>query len=368
MRHLNKLLLLAAAGSGFIHGSALAQSNVTVYGLVDAAVEYSNQGNGTLVRVQPGSHMGNRLGFRGTEDLGGGVKAFFVLESGFALDTGTLSQGGRLFGRQALVGLSNQAGSVSLGRQYSPYYLSMTNQDAFQYTMVGGIPTINRTAGTPGAAALLLRAYEVLGRVDNSIVYQSPVLNGFSGRLMYALGEVANNSAAGRVSSASLRYAAAPLDLNASYTAGRDAFDRGALKAVTAGGSYLAGPFQIFAGYLRETNNQATSATAPLAPAKRFDIINLGLRYQATPQLTLVTQAESLRDRSAGLTVDRDATIVAFGGEYALSKRTLVYSSIGTVDNQNGSNYSLGSGTAPGGPAAGDARAKTANIGIKHVF
>jgi predicted porin len=367
MRQLTKLLVLAAAGTGFMQSSAHAQTNVTIYGLVDAAAEYSNQGNGALVRVQPGSHMGNRLGFRGTEDLGGGVKAFFVLETGFALDTGGLSQGGRIFGRQALVGLSNQAGSISLGRQYSPYYLSLTQQDAFQYTMVGGIPTINRTAAS-GATSLLLRGYEVLGRVDNSIVYQSPVISGVSGRLMYALGEVTANQAAGRVSSASLRYAKAPLDLNVSYTGGRDAFDRGTLKALTAGGSYLVGPFQVFAGYLRETNNQETSATAPAAPTRRFDIYNLGMRYKATPALTLVGQAERIRDRSDALAVDRDANKFAFGAEYALSKRTAVYSSIGTVSNQHGSNYSLGSGTAPGGPVKGDPQSKTANIGVKHVF
>lgn len=365
-----KMAALAIVAAGMTCTTVFAQSNVTVYGLLDAAIEYSKQGGGGLTRMQPGSYQGNRIGFRGTEDLGGGLSALFVLENGFTLDTGTLGQSGRLFGRQAFVGLRSELGTLSLGRQYSPYYISVLQQDAFQWTMVGGIPAITRTTvATNGSATtnLLLTGYQNIGRVDNSIVYATPKLGGFSGNLMYALGEVAGQASAGRTLGGSARFAEGNIDLNVGYTSQRDQFDRGQLKAVNAGGSYIFGPVALFAGYIRESNNTASSATAAQADA-RYDLYNVGLRYRATPALTLIGQAVRIRDKSTRVHPDRDANVLAIGGEYTLSKRTLVFSSIGTVDNQNGSNYSLGSGTALGGPVSGNERAKTVNIGIKHIF
>jgi predicted porin len=363
----SKFVWITLAGVMFVGENVQAQSNVTVYGLLDTAVEYSKQGNGGLTRLQPGSFQGNRIGFRGTEDLGGGLNALFVLENGFTLDNGNLAQGGRLFGRQAFVGLKNQLGTVALGRQYSPYYLSMLQQDAFQWTMVGGLPAITRTTGAAAATGLLLTGYQNIGRVDNTITYASPNLGGFTGNLMYGFGEVAGDSGAGRVVGASVRYAAGIIDLNVGYTEQNDAFDRGSLKAMNAGGNVTIGPAKVYAGYIREENTSATSATAAL-PSAKFDLYNVGVRYNVTGSLVAIAQAAHIRDRSAGLTVDRDATVYAIGAEYNLSKRSLVYSSFGTVGNRNGSNYSLGSGTALGGPAAGNERARTINVGIKHVF
>ncbi len=111
---------------------ASAQS-VTLYGVVDTGVEYvSNVGaNGYgLTRVPNNTAtVPSRWGLRGTEDLGGGLKSIFVLESGFAPDTGSSNQGGRLFGRQALVGLSNQYGQLSFGRQYTMLFWATLDSD-----------------------------------------------------------------------------------------------------------------------------------------------------------------------------------------------------------------------------------------------
>ena len=119
-----KKTLLALAVLGASAGVASAQqSNVTVYGIVDAGVQYKNDGNpaGKTLSLESGQQNGSRLGFKGTEDLGGGLSAIFTLENGFNVDTGTLGQSTpttqRLFGRQAWVGLSsNSFGSVKLGR------------------------------------------------------------------------------------------------------------------------------------------------------------------------------------------------------------------------------------------------------------
>src|ERR1700736_320721 len=118
-----KKSLLALAALGTFAGVAHAQSSVTLYGIVDAGFVYNNNsavnGKGQkLYATSAGNLQGDRWGLRGTEDLGGGLKALFVLENGFNTFNGTLGQKGDEFGRSAYVGLSSQFGTVTLGRQY----------------------------------------------------------------------------------------------------------------------------------------------------------------------------------------------------------------------------------------------------------
>ena len=134
-------------------------SNVTLYGIADAAVEVSNAGKGTLTRVISGGLMGSRWGLRGSEDLGGGLKAVFRLEGGFNIDDGNLGQGGRLFGREATVGLSSATlGTVTLGRNPTPYYLSTVVLDAFGYAQVGGFSAITRSGTTTQQVLPMLKS------------------------------------------------------------------------------------------------------------------------------------------------------------------------------------------------------------------
>jgi outer membrane protein OmpU len=99
---------------------AHAQSSVTLYGLIDAGLTYiSNEGGSHLFEFQDGANFGSRIGFKGSEDLGGGLKAIFQLENGFTLGTGQLRNNGALFGRQAFVGLaSDHYGTLTMGNQY----------------------------------------------------------------------------------------------------------------------------------------------------------------------------------------------------------------------------------------------------------
>ena len=112
-----KKSLLALAALGTFAGVAHAQSSVTLYGIVDAGFAYNNNSGGhKLYETSAGNLQGDRWGLRGTEDLGGGLKALFVLENGFNAFSGKLGQGGDEFGRQAYVGLSSQFGTVTLGQ------------------------------------------------------------------------------------------------------------------------------------------------------------------------------------------------------------------------------------------------------------
>ena len=112
-----KKFLFACAAIGAISGSASAQSNVTVYGIIDASIAHSqSEAAPSKLSIDSGNWYGSRLGFRGSEDLGDGLSAIFQLENGFSVDTGNLGQSGRLFGRHAWVGLKGSLGMLRVGR------------------------------------------------------------------------------------------------------------------------------------------------------------------------------------------------------------------------------------------------------------
>lgn len=151
----------AAAVPLLAAGAACAQSNVQLYGFVDAGVEYLNKvdGKGSLTRMPTvtGGFMPSRLGFRGSEDLGNGLKAVFVMEMGFGVDTGSLQQSGRGFGRQSYVGLAGNWGTLTLGRQYTMGLNALIGSDLMGPAVFG--------LGS-------LDAFLPNQRVDNAIAYR----------------------------------------------------------------------------------------------------------------------------------------------------------------------------------------------------
>ncbi|WP_016835794.1 porin [Herbaspirillum lusitanum] len=161
---------------------AVAQSGVTIYGIIDNGVEYVSNVNAagqSVVKMPANTSITSRLGFKGTEDLGGGMTANFVLENGFTPDTGGLAQGGRLFGRQSNVSLGTPYGSFILGRQYSMLFYSMLSADVLGPNLFGS-----------GA----LDSYIPNTRVDNTVGYMHKIANTAFGAT-YSLGR--DTSAAG---------------------------------------------------------------------------------------------------------------------------------------------------------------------------
>ncbi len=178
-----KKSLIALALMGAFSGAAFAQSNVTMYGILDVNYTWQEQptvvGTGTAARVQQesvsmidGSHQsGNRWGVRGTEALGGGLSAIFALEAGFNIDTGTSAQGGRLFGRQAYAGLSGGWGSVVAGR------LATFSSGTGDFDMIGRVDPFLTGFGLANAGNTFISMNSL--RVDNAIAYVSPTFAGF---------------------------------------------------------------------------------------------------------------------------------------------------------------------------------------------
>jgi predicted porin len=377
----NRLALRAALAVVAMAASAAAtaQSSVNIYGILDAAVELNNVGTGTGKRLVSGGTAGSRLGFRGVEDLGGGLSAVFKLEAGLNIDDGTFGQGGRAFGRESTVSLaSRDRGTLTFGRIPLPYYLFSFYVDAFEVGKPGGFVTLTRNAST-GQRQIVPEL--ATARADNSVQYTSPNIAGFEARAQYAFGE--GSTSLGPMVGGSLRYTNGPVDLVAVGMRQKAASSgTGHSDAQMFGGNYtFAGGPKVYVGYTREANScsTCTGALARIAGltatgAGDFRLINVGVRMPFGPW-TAIGQAVRVQDRSSYAVNpgSRDATWLGAGVEYNLSKRTMLYSGFGTIGNRNGSAYNLGTGGAQALAASivgsgGNARAKTLALGVLHRF
>ncbi|KAF3999295.1 porin [Glaciimonas immobilis] len=199
--------MLAAGLLGAMTNLALAQSNVTIYGIVDLGINYTDNVRGnTLTQLQSGNASGSRIGFKGSENLGSGLSAVFQLENGFNADNGRMGQGGRLFGRMAFVGLSSaSAGRLTLGRQadaLGDYPGGLTANNSWGGTLFTH-PFDNDTSGS--------------FTLENSLNYTSPTMNGLTFSSAIGLGEQAGSFSQNSTYSFGMRYNNGPLTLAAGF-------------------------------------------------------------------------------------------------------------------------------------------------------
>ena len=324
-----KKMLLALLLPAAFTASASAQTSVTVYGLLDLGITSESGGpTGSKLTLGSGIQSGSRLGFKGSEDLGGGLAAIFTLENGFNPDDGTQGQG-RLFGRQAFVGLQGGFGTVTAGRQYTPLW--------------SAIDSLDPVDGIAGGSHNLMRR-DV--RTDNTIKYASPNLSGLSGELAYSLGEVPDNSAASRILGGGLAYANGPLLLKLAHQSKNNATDTDRSKSTYLGGSYNFGMVKALLGY--EVNKGVGAID------DRVAVIGAAVPFGASTVMLSYTRKD---DKSSA---NDDARQLALAYTYALSKRTNLYSSYTRINNEN----TLVSRTRTG-DGSGD---REFNVGIRHKF
>lgn len=314
--------------------AAMAQSTVTVYGVADAGLVRESGGPaGTVNALTSGVASGSRLGFKGKEDLGGGASAYFVIENGFNIDTGSAAQGGLLFGRQAYIGVASDLGALSAGRQYSPYYRAMRDiSDPF-------------CAGFAGRAGNILVSNT---RLDNMVSYITPSLRGLTAELAVGLGEVAGNAAAKRAYSTALTYTGGPLVVALGWHQQQNALATDSSANTLLTGRYDFGVVEARLGYARNkglagarSNDAIVGAIVPFGPTKVYASY---IRHD---------------DESAAA---GDASQWALGATYALSKRSDVYAAYAHIDNRNGATFKVGNATTDGTGNTG------VNLGIRHTF
>jgi predicted porin len=342
-----KKSLFALAVLGTVAGLASAQSNVTIYGILDMGVDYDSGKTGSAATgstpkwsVNSGQTSGSRLGFKGSEDLGGGLSAIFALESGINADDGTLAYGGRLFGRQSWVGLSGNFGSVKLGRQLTSTFLALQTVDPF---------TTNSAGDGQRAYGYGLGKIDPISRADNSVIYQAPTFAGFTALAGYGFGEQAGQINKFSTKFAGANYVNGPLTVVASYqktdglsfapsstpTAALDAIVIASGLAPTTTTSATVSNSVIGATYdLGVVKLRAAAGNTKAQAVGDLNIRNylVGLSAPAGAGNVLASwNRNNITDISAGV-----SNLFAFGYAYPLSKRTNLYTILAYTKNDSG--------------------------------
>lgn len=331
--------------------AAQAQSSVTLYGRVVAGIDYQtkvyDQATGKSASLWRG--VGNQwgtsmLGFKGTEDLGGGLQALFTLESGFSLDDAKFNGPG-FFNRRSFVGLGGAWGTLKLGKD-------MPISDAHW--------ALDPTGQQFMGSATLVRGRNWGGH-DNMASYETPNWGGLRVLALTSLGEQAQGASRLRKDALSVSYTAPVLELRAIYDVARDANGRYSdlythSRNLTLGGTVTLDALKLFAAY--EQLSAPDSAAGVPDKARQYW---LGARYKASGALTLIGAAyRTTVNRGGG-----SANLFMVGADYALSRRTLLYASVGNVRNGGTANFSVqatNNNPAPGGSQAG------LYLGMAHSF
>lgn len=321
--------LVIASALAMLGTTAMAQSSVQVYGIVDMGLQSVDNGVDTKFGIDSGLQNGSRLGFKGVEDLGNGLKAKFVLESGLAADTGGYTQGNTAFGREANVALEGGFGEVKLGLQYSPLRQSLLMLDPTGFGLTGSLTNVWSDGG-------------VVQRVKNAVSYSTPVYSGFQASVLYGAGEVAGDNSANRTLGFGATYTSGPLAATFAYNklnAGQGI--SGSTEDWLIGGTYDFGVAKLHAGY-----------------GEREDFVNQKSKNYTLGVSAPVGAAGTVKANWA-MNDNRYVTsgktnMYSVGYVHAMSKRTSLYTSYGYYKNgqnadlmvaqtgKNGSAFQLG--------------------------
>ncbi len=352
------LSALALAASS----AAIAQSSdtqVSLYGILDANVQVLD-GISNQTRVQSGGLSGSRFGIRGTEDLGGGLKAFFTLESGINVDDGTNGQNA-FWGRQAFVGLGTSYGKVSLGRQYGSVY-TLTNEFS-QFSNVGTGASTAVIGGFGGYEPVRGGSASATGnggpaRVNNSIKIESLNYGGFSAGALWGMGEVAGDTNGTRVADVYGRYTAGGLDVMLSLVDDKADSIGQNVRTISAAAAYDWNNFRFNGGVMQVNDRNATDLDG-----KGYWV---GASYRAGQHVFKGQYVESKND---GALADGKTQAFGVGYQYDLSKRTALYSSLTRFKNDGVGYVSRAAGTIPVGLTDANNRNLTELVaGIRHSF
>ncbi|MBN3813739.1 porin [Paraburkholderia sp. Ac-20347] len=346
-------------------GAAHAQSSVTLYGMVDAGLLYTSK-TASSTGANAGSQFSfvdsgqspSQFGLTGTEDLGGGLKASFKLESGISMANGGFgNSNGNMFGRQAWIGLENNYGEVKAGLQFSPFFLSLFDLDPRGVSQFGsGLVNYVNNAFVTG----IFNA--------NSISYTSPVFYGFQGSALYAFGGSAGDFQAGRQYSANLKYDNGTVMVEAAFYDGNVGTSGTSAPAISTvgfegrmiGTSYKIGNVTLKASF---TNYKGQGESSVGYGAINNNVYGGGVDWLVLPQLALNGGVWFTSDRND---TSNHSLLGAVGANYFLSRASTLYAQFGLVDNRGTMNTGISINNALNGVP--NATTFGAEIGIRHIF
>jgi predicted porin len=369
---------LIVFGASGVCGTAFAQSTVTLYGVVDDSLQYTHNvaGQRSKFSMQSGNQTGSRWGLLGGEDLGGGLKAVFRLENGFNVNTGTLGQGGREFGRQAYVGISSTTwGTVTLGRQYDAL------RDLVEPLQGNWQLEYSSSPGDVDNADNSIR-------FNNTVKWTSVSWSGLQAVTTYSFGGVAGSVASGQAYSAALAYKTGGLSMAGGYfhidngsatlstrstTSADSLFNSAVNSAYSSARSiniarvaaqYVAGPV-MFGGYYSFSQYNPDGAST-FRGSERYNNGSVFALWQVTPVFSTQVGYDYMKTSGNSSATYNQVTGAV---DYLLSKRTDIYFLAG-YGHASGAN---GLGAAQAVIASTDTNSGTnwqalAAIGLRHRF
>lgn len=337
--------LIALAVAGLVSVPAFAQSNVTIYGVADMGVAYRSDNISNAVESQfalnSGQLNGSRLGFKGTEALGNGLTAGFVLEQGLFIDNGAPHDTARSFSRQSYMTLGGNFGTVAMGRQYTPQHLLFASYDPFGQGTVGQNSNI-WSMGTSGYTP----------RLDNLAAYISPTFAGFNVVVGYSFNsgaqETLGNNTDTQVWAINPNYKNGPISAAINYHEIRNKGTGTEDQVFDLLGSYDFGVAKLAAAYGQSERDGADDKT------KKF-MVGVTVPVSANGSV-LASYNQAKRD-------DDKAKQWAVGYNHNLSKRTAVYSAYADISNDGAFEAAVGDASNSG---AGYQRGF--NLGLRHNF
>ena len=386
-----KKSLVALAVLGAFAGAASAQSSVTIFGILDLNLKYvDNSGTGDRKSMGSDGINSSRLGFRGIEDLGGGMKAGFWLEAGMAPDRGTVgggngfgvaaasnaanspegSNGAAFFNRRSTVSLLGNFGEVRLGRDYTPSFWNTTIFDPFGTNGVGSSLNVSRAAtGTGGSNGSAAATYV---RSNNLLQYLLPAMGGLYGQISIAPSEGAINNAGGQYEGGRLGYAAGPFNVALAISQqGVTTNPNIKYKTWNLAGSYKFGTTTLMAQYNDEKiGADAARVAAPQELHEVRWLFGASIVVGQGEFRASYVKSDWKNDNPtvAGDQSADDADMWAFGYVYNLSPRTALYGQYSRISNSGASTFSVAGGSnqngfpTPGGSSTG------MEFGVRHSF
>ncbi len=358
-----KKSLLALATLTAFAGAASAQSSVTLFGIVDAAyARVSNSGGASASGITNSGLNSSRLGFRGVEDMGGGLRAIFWIEGALSNDDGNAA--GQTWQRRSTVAVAGNFGEIRLGRDYTPHFWNTTIYDPFGTNGIGSSNTLNLLASGSAGATIGRDSAAVAGqhfvRASNTIGYFLPALGGFTGQFQVGFGEQPSNSTTkslGDYFGFRLGYGAGPLAINYGYGNSKGSSGASNVKYNNVGASFDMGVAKLMGQLVNEKAGTGQKISAWLIGAT----VPLG-------QGELRAAYSDYDVKGSAAINNNDWKKLAVGYGYNLSKRTQMYATYARVSNDGAQTRAVNNAGLSAGAALPGKNSTGYELGVRHAF